>query len=79
MALSKDPLTPYSRSTSHSISLEPCHTPWKKKSLAEVFSWLRFRVLMCKDQTKDQRTLSAEGVQCQGVDSQQIHRSSRGP
>ncbi|KAM7401186.1 hypothetical protein PAMA_005397 [Pampus argenteus] len=29
------------------------------RNLAEVFSWLRFRVLMCKDQTKDQmdRTL----------------------
>ena len=24
------------------------------ESLAEVFSWLGFRVLMCKDQTKDQ-------------------------
>ncbi|XP_034059797.1 caspase-10-like, partial [Gymnodraco acuticeps] len=58
--------------------------------LGEVFSWLGFRVLMCKDQTKDQmeRALecfasqcgpfSAAGGQGPGVDWQRIHRSSRG-
>ncbi|XP_033992187.1 caspase-7-like [Trematomus bernacchii] len=36
------------------------------ESLAEVFSWLGFRVLMCKDQTKDQmeRTLKCFASQC---------------
>ncbi|KAK5859676.1 hypothetical protein PBY51_021211 [Eleginops maclovinus] len=36
------------------------------ESLAEVFSWLRFRVLMCKDQTKDQmkRVLECFASQC---------------
>ncbi|KAL3048706.1 hypothetical protein OYC64_007295 [Pagothenia borchgrevinki] len=60
------------------------------ESLADVFTWLGFRVLMCKDQTKDQmeRALkcfasqwgpySAAGVQGPGVDSQRIHQTSRG-
>ncbi|XP_033971306.1 caspase-3-like [Trematomus bernacchii] len=36
------------------------------ESLAEVFSWLGFRVLMCKDQTKDQmeRALKCFASQC---------------
>lgn len=45
------------------------------ESLAEVFSWLRFKVLMCKDQTQDQmrRTLSCfasprDLSQLQGLD-----------
>lgn len=31
------------------------------ESLAEVFSWLGFRVLMCKDQTRDQMDQTLEG------------------
>ncbi|XP_070774488.1 caspase-3-like [Enoplosus armatus] len=33
---------------------ERCGTNRDAQSLAEVFSWLGFRVLVCKDQTKDQ-------------------------
>uniref|UniRef100_A0A3B3BVW2 Caspase-8 n=1 Tax=Oryzias melastigma TaxID=30732 RepID=A0A3B3BVW2_ORYME len=44
------------------------------ESLAQVFSWLGFRVLMCKDQTRDQmnRTLECLWSGCSFVTPQQV-------
>ncbi|XP_059201351.1 caspase-3-like [Centropristis striata] len=44
------------------------------ESLAEVFSWLRFRVLMFKDQTKDQmdRTMKCFASQCDRSQLQEL-------
>ncbi|KAM9322161.1 caspase-8-like isoform 1-T5 [Pholidichthys leucotaenia] len=49
------------------------------ETLAEMFSWLRFRVLMCKDQTRDQMDSTLTSfASMSGIDEHQLQEWSEG-